>query len=170
MKAFFKRLIKTWIFDILIVGGIITVILVVVYRSKISSYLPSFSIYINEGLAQLPSAVTKTINFFSLDIVLIILVIIFIIALFLWRIFWRLQRANIVKTSNCPKCDQPLVRIHRKPWQKIIGRILLTRRYYCKSCGWRGMRLKMDETDKHASMLYEMNVEKKLYVDKIDDQ
>ena len=72
-------------------------------------------------------------------------VLIFLCVAFIaWRVRFRLIRATLWRSDECPKCGSLIHRVHRKPGDRLWGRLLNLhwRRYQCENanCGWTGLR------------------------------
>jgi hypothetical protein len=63
-------------------------------------------------------------------------------ALVLSRVRWRLLTMPRFTVRQCPRCQGPLHRIHRRSLDRAINLCLPVRRYRCdnRACGWRGLR------------------------------
>lgn len=72
--------------------------------------------------------------------ILVLLLIIFIATLFVVRVRYHIKR-KAIDTKQCPVCDSKIHRRHRKPIHHLLSLLIPVRYYYCKSCGWKGLRL-----------------------------
>jgi hypothetical protein len=74
-----------------------------------------------------------------IGLLLVIASVVFII----WRIRLRFQSSPRWRSTECPRCGSPLLRVHRTAMDRIIGKIFLpqSRRYQCSNedCGWCGL-------------------------------
>lgn len=61
------------------------------------------------------------------------------------RIRWRLRNSERLTNTHCPSCSFPLSRIKRKNWQRSVSKLMPFRRFYCKRCNWKGLRIKSNE-------------------------
>jgi hypothetical protein len=75
----------------------------------------------------------------ALGILLILLATGFIV----WRIRHRFQISTRWSIDNCPKCSNPIMRVHRSGWDRFLGMTFMpkARRYRCvdPQCGWSGL-------------------------------
>ena len=76
---------------------------------------------------------------------LFIFIIIYLLVLFLFRILNIGKKKEYKNCSNaCPDCKNPLQRIRRLTYDKIIYyltiKIFELKRYVCENCGWEGLR------------------------------
>jgi hypothetical protein len=75
----------------------------------------------------------------ALGILLILLAAGFIV----WRIRHRFQTSARWSIDNCPKCSNPIMRVHRTWWDRILGATFMphAHRYRCvdPQCGWSGL-------------------------------
>ncbi|MGM0588126.1 MAG: hypothetical protein ACQETE_06935 [Bacteroidota bacterium] len=65
-----------------------------------------------------------------------------VIVLSIWRLMWRLRSSARFTGTECPHCGYPLSRIRRTDFQRKVSKIIPIRRFYCKKCKWKGLRLK----------------------------
>ena len=95
----------------------------------------------------LPLVVNKWMNSFNhlstsdiLGGLLVILAGLFL----LWRIRNRFLKSGHWLGTTCPRCGEPIHRIHRTRFDRFLGIVLLpeARRYQCvgEECGWIGRR------------------------------
>ncbi len=61
-----------------------------------------------------------------------------------WRIRVRFLRSPYWRATMCPRCGNPIHRVHRNLLDKVVGKLFLphARRYRCEKpeCGWTGLR------------------------------
>lgn len=61
-----------------------------------------------------------------------------------WRLRVRFLHSAHWRVSVCPKCGNPIDRVHRSWWDKVLSKTVLphARRYRCanRACGWTGLR------------------------------
>lgn len=61
-----------------------------------------------------------------------------------WRIRYRFRHDQRWSLDYCPRCSNPIVRVHRKLMDRFLGVTLLpeARRYSCMNpqCSWTGLR------------------------------
>lgn len=83
---------------------------------------------------------------FTLSDALGILLVISMSILVIWRIRYRFEHSEMWLAVTCPRCGSEIMRIHRSPFDKLLGWIFLphARRYACtkKDCDWKGLRRK----------------------------
>ena len=78
-------------------------------------------------------------------VMIIVFIILFPLALvyILARIL-ILQIMHLVPATECPRCGGPIIRVHRRPGDRLFKNLLLVRiaRYRCDNlnCGWEGLR------------------------------
>ena len=60
----------------------------------------------------------------------------------IWRTLWRMRRGKVFTSTNCPKCDTPMQRINRTLFQKYLSEMVPMRRFYCKPCKKKHLRIK----------------------------
>lgn len=78
-------------------------------------------------------------------VMIVVFIILFPLALvyILARIL-ILQIMHLVPAIDCPRCGGPVIRVHRKPGDRLLKNLLLVRvaRYRCDNinCGWEGLR------------------------------
>lgn len=69
--------------------------------------------------------------------------IIFIIAVLYFafvRIRYHLLR--LAKSNEaCPVCNHKIHKRHRKTYERLFSYYIPVRRYYCRYCGWKGLRV-----------------------------
>lgn len=143
MKDFLKKLYRSWLFEFLLISVLLFVIIAYFNHEIFAGYVSEIENWVVE---KGPSMVTgfsgeflallspKILAGFFGGLVLFLIIV--------WRILWRFRKSAKLKTYTCPKCSNPLVRIHRKGWQKALSKMLPVRRLYCRKCNWRGLRLK----------------------------
>ena len=130
--------IKEWIVELLLVVVISGFLLWLLLPEEYSQSLISGSQELFVFLT------TPIINIFGLLLnlrnLLFLLLIIFIATLFVMRVRYHVKR-KAIDTKQCPVCDSKIHRRHRKPIHHILSLVIPVRYYYCKSCGWKGLRL-----------------------------
>jgi len=61
-----------------------------------------------------------------------------------WQMRMRFLRSSFWRVTDCPRCQSPLHRVHRRWYERVLGKTLLphSRRYRCSNnaCGWSGLR------------------------------
>jgi hypothetical protein len=73
-----------------------------------------------------------------------LMLIVTVLILARWRARWRLMHSPSLASRICPRCDSQLRRIHRKPLDRAINRLLApVHRYMCsnRECRWTGLRV-----------------------------
>lgn len=139
----FRKLVRSWVFDVAI--GLI-ILLGIFYITNISE-VNAWSKQAFHSLSSFYSATSKTINSLFLHensgrILILVTGLIAFLILLAWRIIWRLQGSKRFSATTCPKCSDPLVRVKSSEWVRKIRPLLPLRRFYCRSCGWKGIRIK----------------------------
>lgn len=81
----------------------------------------------------------------ELNVILVTLIFILAAIAVLARLRWRLRNSERLTSTHCPTCSFPLSRIKRKNWQRSISRLMPFRRFYCKRCDWKGLKIKSNE-------------------------
>jgi hypothetical protein len=142
-----KKFIKDYITEIIAAGIILVGFFLMFERLQIrNTILTAATHAINAILSVLRkilsgvnsrAAVLTTSD--ALGIFLVLLAVGFII----WRIRYRFHTNKRWETDLCPKCSNPIMRVHRSWWDRILGAIFLpdARRYRCVNpeCGWSGL-------------------------------
>lgn len=165
MKVLFRKFYKSWYFE----GTLVALLLVgVIYVLNLRMA--------NEVFAQIVNGVSETTNQLTnflhelitsdsgKKLLAAIIGTILFILLIVWRIVYRLRSSKTLASTSCPNCDSPLVRVKSRNWQKTVRPILPLRRFYCRSCGWKGFRIKSRD-----SILLNSSTSKgtRIHVDKI---
>ncbi len=59
------------------------------------------------------------------------------------RLRWRINQHKSWWAKSCPQCGSThLNRIHRTPFDRLLGRVgIPVRRYICRECHWQGRRI-----------------------------
>lgn len=139
----FRKFLKSWYFEASLV---VMAILGLAYvfnvsaahewgKQAINSFLSGFNQFLS-GFNEILQAVNTP------RILIAIVVIILVLALIAWRLLWRLQGSKKYSSTTCPRCEAPLVRVKSLGWQRKIRPIIPLRRFYCRNCGWKGLRVK----------------------------
>ncbi len=91
------------------------------------------------------------LDFFSLLFtprgILVLLLIIGIATVVVMRIRYHIKRKAVVM-KNCPVCDNEISRKPRRLRHHFLNLFVPIRHYYCKSCGWQGLRLSQRREEK----------------------
>lgn len=66
------------------------------------------------------------------------------------RLRWRIIRLPRLQSAHCPRCTSvELKRIHRHWFEHLPALLgIPVRRYWCKKCGWRGLRINASKVTK----------------------
>jgi hypothetical protein len=61
-----------------------------------------------------------------------------------WRVRWRLLTTPRIAGRDCPHCGGVLIRIHRRPIDRLMSLYVPVARYRCRNheCGWQGLRVR----------------------------
>ncbi|MFB6275389.1 MAG: hypothetical protein ABEI32_04475 [Halothece sp.] len=133
-QPWWKNIKKAWIPEIIIFGGLtLCLILFVLFKA--------FNISFWIQIQRLWSFVQNVIQFLLTPTTFIaILLIISLLYFALARIRYHLLRlAN--SHPVCPVCNHKIHKQHRKTYQRLLSYYIPVRRYYCSSCGWKGLRV-----------------------------
>jgi predicted RNA-binding Zn-ribbon protein involved in translation (DUF1610 family) len=143
----FKRLTKSWLIDVLL----ITVLAVGLYAALNleavqqqwleplkQMFAEDFDVWFQNLLAWMHDTATGI----TLRLILIIGGALGVIFLMAWRLLWRLRESTRYTGTDCPRCGYPMSRIRRTDLQRKISKVIPIRRFYCKKCKWKGIRLK----------------------------
>ena len=129
---------KKWIVEILLAFLVLVFLLWILIPED---YIQSFFLVSQELLVFLT---TPIIDFLGLllspTVIISLLFIIFVAIILIMRIRYHIKR-NAVDTNYCPVCDNKIHRRHRKPIHHFLSLFIPVRYYYCKSCGWQGLRI-----------------------------
>lgn len=146
MKQLFRKFYKSWYLEISL--GII-IVLGVIYLTKIKLANEWVAAVLHVLDQILISTLVWFQEFIASDfgkkVVFGVIASVALVLLVLWRIIWRLRSTNKFTATTCPNCGNPLVRIKSHSWQKTVRPLLPVRRFYCRSCGWKGFRIKSSE-------------------------
>ena len=147
MKVLFRKFYKSWYFE----GTLIALILLgVIYALN----LRAANMVLTQVMHGFSESITGITTFFhelitsdsGKKLLATIVGIIVFIFLVVWRIVYRLRSSKSLASTTCPNCDSPLVRVKSRRWQKTVRPILPLRRFYCRTCGWKGFRMKSSES------------------------
>lgn len=104
------------------------------------SWLNSTHITVNRTLSSIDSYITSASLYDLVGYLLFFLALIFL----LYRLRRRYLESVRWKGDICPRCGELILRVHRKPLDRIWGALNLRplRRYHCtnQDCGWNGLR------------------------------
>lgn len=143
MKHFFRKLYRSWLFEALLIALLLLVAFAYLNREHVAEVASLVSEWVSEkGPGAVTGFLESLATLLSPKVLLLMGGGLAVVLLVLWRILWRIRKSPKFKTNTCPRCSQPLVRIHRKGWQKAVSKVLPLRRLYCRKCGWRGLRFK----------------------------
>ena len=71
------------------------------------------------------------------------LLIVTALGFIVWRIRYRFKTDQRWSIEVCPKCSSPIMRVHRKFWDRLLGTTIFpeARRYTCVNaqCSWTGL-------------------------------
>lgn len=66
----------------------------------------------------------------------------FAVILILLRLRWWLFNESPWLHLRCPRCNSTNIhRVHRRAWERFVGKIVPVRRYRCSDCQWHGTRI-----------------------------
>jgi|AntRauTorcE11898_2_1112593.scaffolds.fasta_scaffold09989_2 hypothetical protein len=143
MKHFFRKIYRSWLFETILALVLLIVGIAYFNRDFVSEYASEAGKWMTDRGPDMIVGLSESIlALLSPKMLALILGGLVLFLVILWRIIWRFRKSARMKTYSCPRCSQPLVRIHRKGWQKAMSKVMPIRRLYCRKCGWRGLRLK----------------------------
>ena len=87
----------------------------------------------------------ETNIFFILSQPFGIIIILVVIYFLLKALRYHLLRSAI-REPSCPDCNHQLKLRPRKSYQRKLSYLIPLRRYYCRNCGWEGMRVYKQKT------------------------
>lgn len=95
-----------------------------------------------EWLVNLTTFIPDTIAWFKKPSNIITLFIILGVSyFFLKRLRYHLLRRGEEYDQTCPVCENKTHKRHRKWHHYLLSNFIPVRRYYCKNCGWKGLRI-----------------------------
>lgn len=145
-----KRLTHSWIIDLLlfalIMGGVYTLFNFETVQQYWldplkEAFADDFALWVNHILGWMHDTATGI----TLRFLIIIISAVGIVFLIGWRVLWRLRESKRLAGTDCPHCGYPLSRIRRTDFQRKISKVIPFRRFYCKKCKWKGLRLKANK-------------------------
>lgn len=168
MPRFIKKILRSWIIDtillLVIVGGTYLAFNYQYYQQEILiPLLGSLDVNIEQMIMSANQSLTSVRDLLSLKVLFQIIGGIVAILFIIWRILWRIRDIERFNSTDCPKCGYPLSRIKRTSFQRLISKILPIRRFYCKKCRWKGLRIKPNDTiplDVHSSSIQSITPDK----------
>lgn len=127
-----KRILREWRVEILLVVGLVLAAFLLLegmdIRSTVWQGLNRVLDAAGDAIMSFLGRVTATAMSDLLGLMLVIGVII----LAGWRLRWRLRRSPSLISRVCPRCGKPLLRVHRKPFDRLINKIIVpVHRYGC---------------------------------------
>ena len=139
-----RRFLREWRIEIFMVAVVLIGLALVLEQVQIRTNLRQSLEAVVLGLGSAVGAVADRAITISRSDALGIALIVAVLILTRWRLRWRLLHSPRFSGNRCPQCGQRMHRIHRKPADKVISRLIVpVRRFACnaKNCGWIGLRV-----------------------------
>lgn len=133
-KRCWQRINKLWLPEIILLGGLafsfILFLLSNIFNINFWTEAQRFGIFFKNVIQWLLTPTTY------IGIIILISFLYFLLARIRYHIL-RLANTNLV----CPVCHCKLNKRHRNTYQRLLSYYIPVRRYYCRYCSWKGLRV-----------------------------
>lgn len=140
-----KKFLQSWLVDISILVGVVTISIVLFkpsLKDSIITWILSHSDVIEQISIWLEMGKETSGQIFTPTKVGVFVASVAGLYFLIWRSLWRMRRGKVFTSTNCPRCDAPMQRINRTAIQKYFSQMVPLRRYYCKPCKKKHIRIK----------------------------
>lgn len=147
MRGFMKRFLKEYALElaagVFILGGVLLVVAGASVRTTILKATGIFLKGILSLLDRLLMGIGNRAATWSAAEATGLALMLLAAGVIVWRIRYRFHTGKRWALDTCPKCSSPIMRVHRKWPDRLLGATLLpeARRYRCvdPQCGWSGL-------------------------------
>lgn len=133
-KSPWKQINKEWLPEIIVTGGLIVGALYFLIPPVARISLVEEAKEFANPISDFGKWLTTPTNIIAL--ILVVGIGFFVVK----RLRYHLLRLTAFD-QTCPVCHHQTHRRHRKAYHRFLSAIVPLRRYYCRNCGWKGLRV-----------------------------